>query len=253
MLVQAPIIAIAIVLFSGRQAAAPITAASWPAVVESIAATTFALALAAVWLGGSLAVWTSFVAGVLRGRVHSLQAGTLTDPVLKLALLGVLCAVQCAVLQTIVYWGSGLSGPWLSMLGVLLLTALVGLSLGLFVFSLNPAPKRAVAVLIAAFAAMTVLGGKFGALAASHPGAWIAAATPSRWAFEGLLLLENERHAAVTLPDEAGSDRADDLAEDFFPIETARMGPRADAMALGFMLIGLASAGFIASGSKPWR
>ena len=105
-----------------------------------------------------------------------------------------------------------------------------------------------------AFLAMIVLGGKFGSLAASRPGSWIAAAMPSRWAFEGLLLLESERHAATTLPDEAGSDRADDLAEDFFPADSARMGPKADAMALGFMLIGLAAAaGFISSGSPPRR
>jgi hypothetical protein len=51
-----------------------------------------------------------------------------------------------------------------------------------------------------------------------------------------------------------GSDRVDDLAEDFFPADTQRMGPKADAMALGFMLIGLAAAaGFISSGSPTRR
>ncbi len=46
------------------------------------------------------------------------------------------CVAQCAVLLAIVYWGSGLSGPWLSMFGVLFLASAVGLALGLVVFSL---------------------------------------------------------------------------------------------------------------------
>ena len=57
---------------------------------------------------------------------------------------------------------------------------------------------------------------------------------PSRWAFEGLLLLEGERHA----PPAAAAD----LAEQYFRAGSERMGPKADAMALGFMLIGLAAA-----------
>ena len=70
LLAQAPVIAILILLFSGRRAAA----ANWPAVVDSIASTTFALALAAVWLGGSLAMWASPAGRSLSGRVDSLEA-----------------------------------------------------------------------------------------------------------------------------------------------------------------------------------
>lgn len=49
---QAPVFAVLIVLILGRQAAA----ANWESVGRGIAATTFALALAAIWLGCSLAV-----------------------------------------------------------------------------------------------------------------------------------------------------------------------------------------------------
>ena len=76
------------------------------------------------------------------------------------------------------------------------------------------------------------------------------AAMPSRWALEGLLLLESAHHPAPLIP--GGSDiRANrDLAEDYFPADSEQMGPRADAMALGSMLIGLAAAAAFISG-KP--
>ncbi len=45
-----------------------------------------------------------------------------------------------------------------------------------------------------------------------------------------------------------------DLAEDYFPAESDRMGVRADVMALGAMLIGLTAAvAFISASSKPGR
>jgi hypothetical protein len=91
-------------------------------------------------------------------------------------------------------------------------------------------------------------------LAPSSPAARIASVAPTRWAFEGLLLLESGRHAPSVDLAEAAPERTNDLAEDFFPAGSERMGPNADAMALGSMLIGLAgAAAFISSGSKPWR
>lgn len=153
-----------------------------------------------------------------------------------------------------VYWGTGLSGPLPSMFGVLLLAAAVGLSLGLAINALIRSPGIAAAVLILCFAAMIVLGGRIWRLPPSSPAARIAAVAPTRWAFEGLLLLESHGHAPSVDPGEAAPDRTDDLAEDFFPAGSERMGPNADAMALASMLIGLSgAAAFISSGSKPWR
>ena len=64
----------------------------------------------------------------------------------------------------------------------------------------------------------------------------VAEAMPSRWAFEGLLLLEADRRLP---PEESEPNPNRDLSEDVFPVESERMGVTADAMALGFMLIGL--------------
>jgi hypothetical protein len=78
----------------------------------------------------------------------------------------------------------------------------------------------------------------------------VAAALPSRWAFEGLLLLEADGRPApapAVLP-----APVDDLAEPYFPAETERMGVEADATALGATAVGLAAAAaLIATGSRP--
>ena len=246
LLAQAPAIAVLILLVFGRRAAAPVTATSWPAVAEGIASTMFALALSAVWLGGSLAAWASLAGRSSSGREDSLEAGMLASPARRFAALGVLLVAQCAVLLAIVHWGSGLRGPCLSMFGVLVLASAVGLSLGFLVFSLVRTPVAAVVVLAVVFVGMMAMGGRFRWVTASSPGGSIAAAMPSRWAFEGLLLLENERRAPPDAPEETPPD----LAEDFFPAQSQRMGPKADAMALGFMLIGLAGASAFLSANR---
>jgi hypothetical protein len=77
---------------------------------------------------------------------------------------------------------------------------------------------------------------------------------PSRWAFEGLMLLESEGRAVPVDPRANDDDRAEDLAEGFFPTDTERMGPKADAMALGFMLVGLAgAAAFLSANGRTPR
>jgi hypothetical protein len=75
---------------------------------------------------------------------------------------------------------------------------------------------------------------------------------PSRWAFEGLLLLESEGHPRVASADGSDPTVDRDLAEDYFPAGTDRMGVKADAMALTFILIGLvAAAAFISASAQP--
>jgi FHA domain/ABC-2 type transporter len=254
MLVQVPILATAIILACGRQAAAPVTATTWPSVADGIASTTFALALSALWMGGSLAAWSSVVGRSPTGRGGPPEARLLGSPGSRLITLAIACVAQCVAVLAVVYWGGGLRGPWPSMLGVLCLASAVGLALGLLLFSLIRSPITAAAVLMVVFMAMVALGGRIWRLPASSLTARIAEATPARWAFEGLLLLENDGRTPPAPADEDEAARTDDLAEGFFPAESERMGTKADVMALGSMFIGLAgAAAFIASGSKPRR
>ncbi len=245
-LAQAPILAVLIVLLFGRQTGAPATAASWASFGQRIASTTFWLAIAAVWLGSSLAV-AELAAGLSSARrAETASAKFFVSFGSRLGVLVGVCAIGCTVLLAIVYWGNGLKGWWPSMWGMLVLTSGVGLLLGLVLTTLAPNRATAVAVLLVLFVPMIALGGFLWPLPGLiRPIRVAAGAMPSRWAFEGLLLLETAQHSGPVTP-ERTAIRSSDLAGDFFPVVSERMGLRADVMALGLMLIGLAAAaGFI--------
>ncbi len=185
LLAQAPVLAILILLVFGRQAASAI----------------FAMAIAAVWLGGSLAVWACLAGGPSGPRKGSLEAILLDSPVAKLITLVGLCIVQCALLLAIVHWGSGLRGDWPAMFGVLVMASAVGLVLGLAVFFLIRAPMTALVVLLLGFLPMIAFCGWIRPSTSLIPVVRpLAALMPTRWAFEGLLLIESERRPAPREP-----------------------------------------------------
>jgi FHA domain len=250
---QGPILAILIVLIFGRHAATAITEANWGSVAQGIASATFTLALAAIWLGFTLAAGEAMV-----GRSSSGLAspGGLFDSIgLRLVVFVSLCAVACSLLLAIVYWGSGLDGPWLAMWGVVFMSCLIGLFFGRVVFASFPTWATATAILLTSFGLMCVLGGCFWTLPhMAPPFALASAATPSRWAFEALLLLDAAEHPAPTINEGSDSKQSADLVEPYFPAAAWRMGPKADAIALGLMLIGLVAVSAIISGrSDPGR
>ena len=236
-LAQAPVFAVLIVLILGRQA----TAANWESAGRGIAATTFALALAAIWLGASLAI-----AAVAALR-SALPVGN------RLAILTSFCPLACAMLLAVVYWGNGLKGPWLAMWVVLAMTSLVGFFLGLAVANPIRDTVLATSVVLICFVAMIALGGWLRPLPEMIPPVQLVAeAMPSRWAFEGLLLLEATQHPAPVTAVEMDAGPSKDMVEKYFPAATERMGVAADALALGSMLIGLAAlVTFISGFSRP--
>jgi pSer/pThr/pTyr-binding forkhead associated (FHA) protein len=247
-LVQAPVLAFLIVLISGRQAAAAVTEANWASVGKAISATSFALAAAAVWLGCSIAV--AELAGGSRPRRRretDLESSLLTLGS-RVAVLVSVCALGCALLLAIVYWGAGLKGPWLPMWGVMAMASTVAVLLGLLAGTVVKSWQTVALGLLGCFALMTALGGWLWPLAGKGLPLTVAAgATPARWAFEGVLLLESPHHHPPAPADGAASAPDRDFAEDFFPADTERMGSMADALALGSMLIGMAAALALAS------
>ena len=137
---------------------------------------------------------------------------------------------DCALVLAIVYWGSGLRGPWLAMWGVMVMASAVGSVLGLVVDGFSRTwivrPRWSCYFV----SPMIVLGGWLWPVAGSRPPIRLAAsAMPSRWAFEDLLLLEVglanpqcRRSWRIATPTEI------DIAESYFPADSERMGP-ADA------------------------
>jgi len=253
LLAQPLIIAVLIALLFGRQAAALVTATHSDSAGWSIAATNFALGSAAIWLGGSLAVWNAAGRPSARHRDGSIAARLRNSAGVRLVGFGALCIAQCAVLLAIVHRASGLRGDWLWMFGTLVLVSGVALSFGLVVTGLVRFLPAAFGVLFLSFLVMVALGGWAWPIPELSPTARIAAATmPSRWAFEGLLLLEPPLDPSPVKSGALQPAPQRDLAEDYFPAESERMGPEADGIALAAMLISLSSlAALISARPKP--
>jgi hypothetical protein len=242
-LLQAPVLAFLIVLTSGSRASSAVTEENWASVGQAITATTFVLALAAVWLGCTLGLAELALARWPNRREQPDLRSFFVDCASRLAVLVAACALGCALLLGAVYWGAGLKGPWLQMWAVLAMASTVGLLLGLLVSTAVKSWPAVALVLAGCFALMAAFGGWFWPLSArSLPVRLASAATPTRWAFEGVLLLESPQHAAPATFANPASTLDRDLAEDFFPADSERMGVLADAMALGSMLLGIAAA-----------
>jgi pSer/pThr/pTyr-binding forkhead associated (FHA) protein len=205
----------------------------------SIAAVLFWLGLAAIWFGLSDAL----LAVSFRPEAARVRGAARLVP--RLALLGAVAAIQCLLAWVVVTRGVDLRGTGLAALALLVLAATVGLALGQALVLLVPRPAFAWAVLPLIVGLLWLLGGQWRPL--PRMGTLVrtaAAGVPSRWAFEGLLLLESDRRSEPTAGRTGG-----DMAEGYFPAETERMGVTADTLALGAMLLGLVAATlFIATG-----
>jgi len=234
LLVQAPLASVLIVGLVGTKNPAPIL---------------FWLGFAAIWFGLANAVLGNLLdPAQLRDGLSSEGAPDLAR---RLLILAALCAVQCLLAWVVVANMAALKAPGMAALVLLVLASAVGLALGLLIVVLSPRPTLAWAILPVVVLLMWLCGGQWrppqpiSAVVAS-----VSSFLPSRWAFEGLALLEADQRQAT-----ANTGRSDpaidhDLAEEYFPAETDRMGVRADAMALGAMLFGLTAAVFISASSK---
>jgi ABC-type multidrug transport system ATPase subunit/ABC-type polysaccharide/polyol phosphate export permease len=269
LLAQAPIIALLVVLVFSKHTAEEVTPENWHTVANATSITVFLLALAALWFGCSnsareiVGEWAIYH----RERMVNLKIPSYSGS--KFAVLGGLCFLQCAVLLGIVYWGAGLKGPWLAMFLLLLLVALVGLGIGLTISALARTSEVAIALLPLILLPMVILAGILQPVhEMNRPMKWLAQVMPSRWAFEGLLLLEVENHPkwtppvlpgppgqpppqalsasgkppAAPSPTTAQQPKKQDMAERCFPQEDERMGTRASGIALVTMLVLLVAA-----------
>ncbi len=222
---------------------------------QAISAALSWLTLAALWFGVSNAIW---------GREVVRESATDKSPLLwsslvaRLPVFAPLCLIQATLALLLIWVGLGLKGNVFGMLGLLALASGIGFALGLLVVALAPRPSLVWLTLPLVWVALWLFGGQVWRLPQMGSFAkLVACAFPSRWAFEGLLLLESERYAPAT--NEATSEglqpskllATNDLAEPYFPAETDRMGERADTLALGAMFVGLMTlAAFISMESR---
>ena len=194
----------------------------------------FWLALVVIWFG----LTNAMLSGLVDRRVlgAGLTDAGAADLLSRLVILAGLCVAQCLVSWGIVASIAALHAPGLPALGFLVLASTVGVALGLLFIALAPRSDVAWMILPVAVLLLWLFGGIWPSLLR-----WpvVPGAMPSRWAFEGLLLLESAENPGK------------DLAQAYFPAESLRMGERADVLALTCMLFGLlAAAAFISTSPK---
>lgn len=135
--------------------------------------------------------------------------------------------------------GCGLTDAWPEMLFVLLLVALVGVAIGLFLSAFAKTSEASIAMLPIVLLPMVIFGG---ALAPLHrlpvPVRALTQTMPSRWGFEAMLLIESESRtpfAHVRRDHESATGlmaATGDWAEDVFPQATCRFGRKTAYLAL---------------------
>jgi pSer/pThr/pTyr-binding forkhead associated (FHA) protein len=237
LLAQAPLIALLIAGLGRTDSPAPILI--W-------------LGLAAIWFGLADAVLGNLLDPArLRDVVSPEGAPVLA---LRLLILAALCVLQCLLAWVVVANMAGLKSPGLPVLVLLVLAAAVGLALGLMIVVLSPRPTLTWAILPVLVLLMWLFGGQWRPLHRMPAAAGVVSGfLPSRWAFEGLALLEAGQRQVAGIADGSDPEIDNDFAEDYFP-QADRMGVRADVMALGAMLFGLTGAvAFISASAKPAR
>ncbi len=258
LLLQAPLIGFLIVLVFGSEVRSEMTVDNFRAAAQASATALFLTAVATLWFGCSNAAREIVAERAIYHRERMVNLKIPSYLGAKLTMLGLLGGVQCAALLAVVHIGCGLDSGWPPMLVLLWLTALVGTGLGLILSALANTSEVAISLVPLILLPMVILGGIMQPVhKMERPVATLAQTMASRWAFEGLLLLESNARPNVRRPIEksaegvtlaSGSQLAIDsepleteivdMAEPYFP-PASRTTPRHAATVLVAMMAGL--------------
>ena len=235
---QAPIVGLLIAAVFSKVVRSTPTPDTWPKIGVNMATTLFVTALAAIWFGCSsmareiVTEWPIY----RRERMVGLSIGAYVAS--KMTVLLGIAAIQCFLLLAIVAPACRIDSPWLWVFTMLYAAALAGGALGLLISATLRTTEAASGILPVLLLPMIVLGGILVPLAdlpaLTQP---LAAAMPSRWAFEGLVVPEAALRPRIRLggevprPEPAPST-VDELAPtpaDAAPEPEARVTPALEA------------------------
>lgn len=192
LLVQAPLFAVLLTIvfhdLTDQHFGDP---AEWAQFAGKIASVHFLMVVAAVWFGCNNAARDIVGETAIFQRERMVNLKLPSYVFSKIGVLALICIFQCLTLLSIVYFVSGLSGPFASLLLVLIAASLVGTVIGLLISALSPTTEAAIAFLPVILLPFILLGGGIKPLHEMPTTAqWIASITPTRWAYEANLLRE---------------------------------------------------------------
>jgi hypothetical protein len=167
--------------------------------VADFAGAIFFLSVAAIWFGTSNAGREIVAEQAIYRRERMVNLSIFNYVMSKFVMLSALSIIQCTVLLGIVYPIIGLGGgswhAFLPMLGMLIVTAMCAVAIGLLLSTVVVSTEAAMALTPIALIPQVVLGGR---LVTMTTKGWLKAVMsliPARWSFEGVL--GAERRAVV--------------------------------------------------------
>jgi len=198
MFAQAPLVGLLIAAVFGKVVRHEPSLEFWPKIGVNLATTLFVTALAAIWFGCSSMAREIVTEWPIYRRERMVGLSIPAYVAAKTTVLLGIAAVQSALLLGIVAWTCRLDTPWWHLYAVLYAAALAGGALGLLISATLQTAEAAAGVLPVLLLPMIVLGGILVPLSdlprVTQP---LAAAMPSRWAFEGMVVPEALRRPRV--------------------------------------------------------
>jgi len=201
MLLQAPLVGLLIAAVFSKVLRMQPTPDSWPKTGVDMATMLFVTALGAIWFGCSATAREIVAEWPIYRRERMVGLSIVSYLGAKVAVLLLVAAGQAVCLAVIVAWSCAVQSPWWHLFLVLYAAGIVGGAIGLVVSATLRTTEAATAILPVLLMPMIVLGGVLVPLADlprfTQP---LAAAMPSRWAFEGLVVPEAIARPRLRIP-----------------------------------------------------
>lgn len=191
LVLQAPVVGLLIAAVFSKMLRSEPTPDTWPKVGVNMATMMFVTALAAIWFGCSATAREIVAEWPIYRRERMVGLSILSYLGSKVTVLLLVAVVQTTLLLGIVAWACDIQSPWWHLFLVLYAAGLAGGAIGLLVSATLRTTEAAAAILPVLLLPMIVLGGVLVPLVdlpkLTQP---LAAAMPSRWAFEGMVVPE---------------------------------------------------------------
>ncbi|MGL4551237.1 MAG: ATP-binding cassette domain-containing protein, partial [Gemmataceae bacterium] len=218
---------------------------SWVEVAQTVQSSLFLMSLAALWFGASNAVREIVGERAVYHRERMVSLRILPYVASKYAVLGIIALIQCLTLLGVVYLGCGLKAPAVLALVIMMLAAMVGTTIGLLLSAVSKTNEMAITLLPIVLLPMVILSGAILSVDRMPAGPRaVSLGIPTRWGYEGLLLLESKERPKGREPtppvlpgmEEPAKKAEKDVAEASFPKDKYRGSPLLAALVLSGMM-----------------
>jgi ABC-type multidrug transport system ATPase subunit/ABC-type multidrug transport system permease subunit len=197
LMVQAPIIAILLDLVFVSQTGGVMSR------MQYMPYALFLLAVSAIWFGCSNAAREIVAEQAIYRRERMVNLSISAYVLSKFTVLGTLCLLQCVVLLAGTYFVLDFWGNPAFHLGILWLSSLAGVAMGLLLSALVRTTEASMATVPLLLIPQIILGGAIMPIDEMTTPVWGASnAVVSRWAFEGMLQTEHLSDAYEIAPED---------------------------------------------------